>query len=182
MRKALLARSGWIFLLAALASSSEAWSSQPDCYATPAEAAAHSGVRGSQGFRIEAQHRDIFSGDRWVSIRSCEHPERPAWLILAAESGLGRLTGPRQVTGSRALVMRGGARVRLIETGPTARIESIALAETSGAVGDRVKLRRIPVNAELAQNNNRAGGSWDRQEEAVIAIVRSRDLAEVVSR
>jgi flagella basal body P-ring formation protein FlgA len=67
------------------------------------------------------------------------------------------------------MVLMAGAKVTLIEQDVAVRIETQGVAQGSGAVGDRVKVRLVTLSAE--------GG-----ERFVDGIVRASDVVEMVAR
>ncbi len=144
-----------------------AWASEPGCYRTAEAAAAQTGVRGVDGFRLEGRRRDVFSGAVWATVKSCAHPERPGVLIVAGGDAPRVRAAPRAET--PAMVLMAGAKVTLIEQDDAVRIEMQGVAQGSGAVGDRVRVRLVSV-----------GG--DGEERFVDGIVRGRDLVEVAAR
>jgi len=150
--------------------------SEPSCYRSAAEAAAQVGVRGVEGYRLEAVRRDVFAGTVWAIVKSCGHPERPGVMVLTSlgtgmASGVG-MTRPA----SQALVMLAGSRVRLVQTSENVQMEMSGVAQGSGAVGDRVRVRLVPVSLEGGAGEQ---ASWATSERFATGVVRSRDLVEV---
>jgi len=87
---------------------------------------------------------------RWVTIASCDHPERPAF---ARQAVLGKGT-PRQLDqtpegDSRELlpVVRAGDIVRLWRQEDHLRIEVAAVSVESGSLGKSVHVRLMRANA-----------------------------------
>jgi hypothetical protein len=122
-----------------------AWASEPACYLTADAAAAQSGVRGVDGFRLEGRQRDVFSGAVWATVRSCAHPERPGVLVMGAGE-VGR-PGPGKVA-EAGMVLVAGTKVTLTQNEGVVHIEMQAVAQGSGAVGDRVRVRLLTVSPE----------------------------------
>ncbi len=154
--------------------------SEPSCYRTAEGAATQTGVRGVEGFRLEAVRRDAFSGVEWATVRSCAHPEWPGTLVLGSAWTSGsRLAARRgEIGGARALVLLAGARVRLVETSGNVKLEMSGVAQGSGAIGDRVKVRMMPVSGDGTD----AGTSWGGSERFLTGVVRSSELVEVEAR
>jgi hypothetical protein len=162
-----------------------AWGSEPSCYRSSAEAAAQTGVRGVEGYRLETVRRDVFSGAVWATVKSCGHPERPGVMLLASVgTGLGGgisvgMARRSEIAADRVLVMLAGTRVRFVETDENARMEMSAVAQSSGAVGDRVRVRLLPVSSDGGSDG---ATSWASSERFATGIVRSRDLVEMETR
>ncbi len=158
-----------------------AWSSEPACYESAAAAAAQKGMRSAQGFRIGSTYRDSLTGDLWANIRSCGHPERPQFLVLAALGNLGlglasSMAKRNEASAGRALVMLAGSRVNVVEVSEGTRIEIPAVAQTSGAIGDRMRARIIPLSS-LASGD--ALAAWTSNERVVTGVVKSSNVLEV---
>jgi hypothetical protein len=144
-----------------------AWASEPGCYRTVEAAAAQSGVRGVNGFRLEGRQRDVFSGAVWVTVKSCAHPEQPGVLVMAGTDATRVAALPRHE--APALVVLAGAKVTLIQRDDVVQIQMQGVTQGSGGLGDRVKVRL------LALGN-------DGTERFVDGIVRGSDVVEVVAR
>ncbi len=151
--------------------------SEPSCYRTVGDAASQTGVRGVQGYRLETLRRDAFSGVEWATVRSCGHPEWPGTLVmLSAWSSGGGLAGRRsEIAGARALLMLAGTRVRLVETSGNVRMEMSGVAQGSAALGERVKVRMMPVSGDGTDS----GTSWAGNERFLTGVVRGSELVEV---
>jgi hypothetical protein len=132
-------------------------------------------VRGVTGFRLESTRRDVFSGTVWASVRSCQHPERPALLVLASAAGAGERAGLQDAAPSSSLIMLAGTSVRVFESSENVRLEMPGVVQASGRLGDRVRVRLVPVTA---------GGSGDGSatEQFATGIVRSRNVIELETR
>ncbi len=141
--------------------------SEPGCYRTAEAAAAQTGIRGVDGFRLEGRQRDVFSGAVWATVKSCAHPERPGVLVMAAGE-IGRVGRGAASPVEAPMVLVAGARVTLVETDDNVRIQMPGVAQGSGVVGDRVRVRLLALTAE--------GG-----ERFVDGIVRGRDVVEMVT-
>jgi hypothetical protein len=144
-----------------------AWASEPGCYRTVEAAATQSGARGVAGFRLDSRQRDVFSGAVWVTVKSCAHPEQPGVLVMVGTDATRVAALPRHE--APALVVLSGAKVTLIERDEVVRIEMQGVTQSSGSVGDHVKVRL------LALGN-------DGTERFVDGIVRGSDVVEVVAR
>ncbi len=148
----------------------KAWGSEPVCFRSPGEAAAQNGVRGVTGYRLESERRDVLAGTVWAVVRSCEHPERPAALVLAGVSMRARGAAGGANDRGRSLALLAGAKVRVVLSDDVSRIEMNGLAQGSGAVGERVLVRLMPPNAEPGAREQFATG-----------VVRGAGLVEVGS-
>ena len=137
------------------------WGSEPVCYRTAAEAAEQTGVRGVAGYRLESERRDLYAGTRWVLVRSCEHPERPAVVVLVGTSALpGLFERPTAIPISipiptvthaqpaRVLVLQAGTRVRVVTDEGLVRVEQPGVALAGGAAGERVRVRLVSFSTE----------------------------------
>ncbi len=155
----------WWMLMAGVCGG--AWASEPGCYRTVEEAAAQAGVRSVDGFRLDGRRRDVFSGVVWATVKSCAHPERPGVLVMTAEDVA--LAGVAMRTEAPAMVMTAGTKVTLIARDPVARIEMQCVAQGSGIVGDRVRVRLLTLSAN--------GG-----EQFLDGIVRSSGVVEMEAR
>ncbi len=158
-----------------------AFASEPSCYASAAEAVAQVGVRGVVGYRLEGTRRDLFSGSLWATVRDCGHPERPALLVMASlgsefAPGLARRV---EISAQRAIVMTAGSRVRLVESDGTVQLEVSAIAQGNAAIGDRIRVRLLPVSSDSGLS---AGTSWAANEQFATGIVRSRGVVEMETR
>jgi hypothetical protein len=174
-------RAVWVVAMFGMVGS--AFASEPSCYRSSAEAAAQSGVRGVEGFRLEAVRRDSFSGTSWATVKSCAHPEWPGTLVMvsawSAGAGASVAHAQRSDPGvAKALAMQAGTRVRYVETSGNVRLEVSAVAQASGAIGDQVRVRLVPVSGEGSADG---GSSWSGSERFAIGIVRSRDVVEMVA-
>ena len=150
--------------------------SEPSCFSTAAAAVTQTGVRGVQGFRLVRVQHDAFSGLDWATVTDCGHPEHPAAMLLVVAG----TNVPKSLQSSRdsvvsALVMQAGMRVRLIVRDDLLRLEMTAVAQTSGAIGDRIRVRLLPVSVNLGEAT-----SWSDSERFATGTVRSRDEVEMV--
>jgi hypothetical protein len=130
-------------------------SARAACYYTPA-AALSSMKPGSSlsqtteggGYRVTSIESDPISGQKWATMSSCDHPERPAFSLLiegsdpAAHSLLSEsqiVTGSAQITP----IVRAGDTVRLWRQEATLRIELAAVAEENGSLGKLIRVRLL---------------------------------------
>ncbi len=137
---------------------------QTGCASTPAAAieAARAGlIAASQGtgFRVESVRWDAAQRQTWAVIRSCDHAERPALVMLAdlphgasvAQPGSAALPLSAQIAQSNTAVavVHAGEVVRLWRADTQAHIELVATAEENGVVGAKVRLRLMtPKDAD----------------------------------
>lgn len=171
---------GWTIVLVAAVSAS-AWASEPGCYRTEDAAAEQVGVRGVEGFRLEGVHRDVFSGASWATVKSCQHPERPGVLVLlnAGARGAGSHEPASEAAAARPMVVLAGSRVRLVISDAVSRMEVSAVAQTSAALGDRVRVRLVAVSGGGGSD---AVQSWGTNERFAVGVVKSTNLVEVEAR
>jgi hypothetical protein len=160
-------------LVVLVAVSSGAWASEPGCYRTAEAAAVQVGVRGVDGYRLEGRRRDVFSGAVWSTVKSCQHPEQPGFLVMASavvgRFGTAMSVGMASRSEALALVLLAGAKVTVVQTDDVVRIEMNGVAQGSGAVGDRIRVRIVTANEEA-------------EERFVEGIVRGSDVVELVTR
>jgi hypothetical protein len=130
------------------------------CFRTAAEAAAQSGVRDDDGFRLEAMRPDPLDGRAWALVRSCARPEMPAQWVLSGPPGASGLGRQRASLGKATLVQRAsiaaavlhaGSRVTLVLYDDAVRLEVEGIALAGGMVGDKVKVRILPASAEASE-------------------------------
>jgi hypothetical protein len=166
----------------AMAGSVCARASEPSCYSSSAEAAAQVGVRGVEGYRLETLRRDALAGTVWAIVKSCGHPERPGVMVLAsvgsgiAGSFAAGMARSSEATVAKALVMLAGTKVRLVQTSDNIRVEMGGVAQSSGAIGDVVRVRLMEVSLDGSPGDQ---ASWAPTERFATGVVRSRDLVEV---
>jgi hypothetical protein len=72
--------------------------------------------------------------------------------------------------------MLAGSRVRLVQTSDKVQMEMSGVAQESGAVGDRVRVRLLPLSSDGALGEQT---SWASSERFATGVVRSRNLVEV---
>ena len=146
-----------------------AWASEPPhgCFKSVAEAVAVTHAfngDAAAGFRVETLRRDVLHGTSWATVRSCEHPERPA-AVVAVQS-LKQERAGQAVDVVSVPVVRAGSEVRLIRTESNARLEMRGVTQANGAVGDRIAVRVLRT-------------SEDGAVQMVMAVVRSADVLEM---
>ena len=71
--------------------------------------------------------------------------------------------------------MLAGTRVRLVETSGNVRMEMSGVAQGSAALGERVKVRMMPVSGDGTDS----GTSWAGNERFLTGVVRGSELVEV---
>jgi hypothetical protein len=175
-------RLGWAGVLFAVGLCiGSASGSEPACYATEDAAAQQVGVRGVEGYRLESLRRDVFSGAWWATVRSCQHPEQPARLVLAGRTGAahGDVLNATSVSvaapAERPMAVLAGRRVLAVEVGAMARLEMSAIAQSSGRVGDRIRLRLLAISDVGADS----AGSWSAPERFAVGVIRSSEVVEM---
>jgi hypothetical protein len=93
---------------------------------------------------------DTVLRQRWVTIASCDHPERPAFARQAVlDKGTHRQLDQTHQGDPRELfpVVRAGDIVRLWRQEDHLRIEVAAVSEESGSLGRSVHVRLIRANS-----------------------------------
>lgn len=125
------------------------------CVATPALAARQAlepsaGLlteSSGKGFRAMDMIADPLTQRAWVRVLACDHPERPSVLVpvqlsLASISSSATASSERnardRTSTIRPVAVRAGEPVRLLWNAANIHMEMSAIAESSGAVGDRV--------------------------------------------
>jgi hypothetical protein len=134
-------------------------SAQAACYSTPT-AAVHSIRPGSSlspatdgGYRVASVQTDPMSGQRWATISSCNHPERPTFSLQAEGSDSAehsQLRESQTVMDSTHLipVIHVGDTVRLWRQEAVLRIELAGVAEENGSLGKLVRIRLLRRNTD----------------------------------
>ncbi len=150
MRRILLALAGWLALLAPPA----ALALTPVCYPTPAEAVSQrtDGATDTRsGYRAESRRYDPLLGRSWVVVVDCGHPERPAQTIAASDALPMQPEVVRSIVVTKPMVVKAGSLVRVVGNTASFHLETPAYAESSGAVGDRIRVRLVRLSAESGQ-------------------------------
>ncbi len=96
-------------------------------------------------YRVSEVRWDAVLGQRWEMVASCEHPEQPAFAILANEAITGKPAYQR--TDDSAPVVRAGDVVRLWRQEEKLRIEMTAMSEESGGMGKAIRVRVMGANS-----------------------------------
>ena len=115
------------------------------CASTPSEAV-NAGSRqmdGQAGYRIAAVRADPLLHQRWATVVRCDHPELPSFIVfLPAQEQESALPVAAQ-TQLRVLppAIKAGDSVRLWSRSSTLQIEVSGVAEESGAIGSRIRVR-----------------------------------------
>lgn len=143
---------------------------QAQCVATPAAAAASAAsasslpTAGRGGFRVASMRWDPVLRQRWVRVESCDHPEWPALEMPVPTVEKPQRFVERDLVSlekkAAPLVVRAGDAVQLWSTAGNLRMDVAAVAEESGALGAKVRVR-------LMQRQTR-GGQSEREFEAVV--------------
>jgi hypothetical protein len=153
-------------------------------------AAGSPGADGATGFRVESRHQDALLHRSWANVLRCDHPERPAMTVAVAEMDEpARLAKPLRlqreaepqvravsspVAGqifspvSGAPVMLAGSVVRLVRTEANLRFDTAGIAQSNGAMGERVRVRLT-----------RTGDSAGEAPQFLSGTVRSADVVEM---
>jgi hypothetical protein len=72
--------------------------------------------------------------------------------------------------------MLAGTKVRMVQTSDNIRVEMGGVAQSSGAIGDVVRVRLMIVSLDGGSGDQ---ASWAPTERFATGVVRSRDLVEV---
>jgi Chaperone for flagella basal body P-ring formation len=130
-------------------------SAQAACYNTPAAAlnsmkpaSSLSPMADGGGYRMTSIESDPISGQRWATISSCDHPERPAFslLIEGSNSAAHSLLRESQIVIDSVQltpVVHVGDTVRLWRQEAVLRIELAAVAEQNGSLGKLIRVRLL---------------------------------------
>ncbi len=114
-------------------------------------------LREAHGFRVTTLRWDPFLRHGWAVIQSCEHLERPSFMVQTdvaqAVPGSASLSGTDDHAhmNQAVSVVRAGDLVRLWRTESSAHIEMMATSEESGGVGARVRVRLVTVRDDDGQ-------------------------------
>ncbi len=140
------------------------------CFRTAKQAAVQLGEQDGGGFRLEFVRWDEVGGRGWASVRSCVHPEWPAAMLPA--DGTHRSDRPAvasvgQPSPAMHMDVMGGSLVHVVLADAVVRMEMTGIAQSSGRVGDRIRVR--------------IAGPADAGEERVLdSVIRSAQFVEVV--
>lgn len=156
----------WICGMALLSSPGFAESSPAPaiCYGTQAAAVDSMKTGSSQaavrltgsstggGYRVARVQSDPLLDQEWVMVARCDHPEWPLSGFPASEKNAATLSSAERQKGiehSRsAPTVRAGDVVRWWKQETLVRIEASGIAEDSGEVGERIRVRILPANTE----------------------------------
>ncbi len=142
----------WIAVLI-LAGGAQSAFAQTDCARSPAAAvelfrAASLNATSAEGvgYRVTGIHWDPMLRQNWARVASCEHPEWPevSLRVKAMKAVSGRLidrTGPE--ISPFVAVIHAGDVVRLWRREDLLRIEVTGVAEESGGVGKKIRVRLL---------------------------------------
>jgi hypothetical protein len=151
---------GYSFILLSILSMGSLISARATCYNTPTVAVSSmkpgsslSPTTDGGGYRVTSIESDPISGQRWAMITSCDHPERPAFSLLADGSdsaGHPLLRQPQAVTSKAQVtpVVHAGDTVRLWRQEDVLRIELAAVAEENGSLGKLIRVRLLRRNTD----------------------------------
>lgn len=144
-------------------------SMQAACYSTPT-AAVDSIKPGSSlspttegGYQVASIQADPTSGQRWVVISSCGHPERPAFSLPIEGSDSAEHSSMREPqtftdTAHITPVIHVGDTVRLWRQEAVLRIELAAVAEENGSLGKLIRVRLLRRNTDDQSNQTELAG------------------------
>jgi hypothetical protein len=129
------------------------------CYKTPDAAIQAFGlslsllpVSNSGGYRVTGFQSDPLLGDRWATISSCDHPDRPVILLQLNNAGKGLSSSEIAnvpVSDAYSLpIVRVGDIVRLWREEDLLRIETTGVSEENGSLGKRIRVRMLRRNID----------------------------------
>jgi hypothetical protein len=162
---------GVLLLLAARAGASS------PCYVSPEAAAIGAGdpAAANSGFRMTQRRWDPLIGRNWVTIESCQHPERPAMTLPSSiPAPLAERTAAAQP--AALPVVRAGETVRILYRQGNVRIEMGGVAQTSGNPGDTIRVRLTHTFSDSGSQFAEAQGFPDRQRTAIVRGPHSLEL------
>ncbi len=144
-----------------------------ECYGTPQAAvdavvSAHSSRSGTEGigYRVIKIQSDPLLSRSWAVVARCDHP---AWsmLFVPASAALPILSKAEQASPDLSFVVHAGDRVRLWRREAWLQIQTVAVCEQNGKLGERIRVRLQRRNdTELAP-------------EQVMAIVQDQSDVEI---
>ena len=110
----------------------------------------------SGDYRVQAARWDPILRQRWLTIASCDHPERPTFALLTHEvMDRPSFLRDNQILkeGSHAVspLVRAGDIVRLWRQEDNVRIEVAAVSEESGGLGNAIRVRLVQITNPVVQ-------------------------------
>jgi hypothetical protein len=106
------------------------------------------------GYRLLRIHSDPVLGKRWATLISCDHAERPAFTIPIADlSDSNKLQCSQQASNSNAQekqVVHAGERIHVWKHESVLRIEVAGVAEEAGSLGQKIRVRIVPLSLAIA--------------------------------
>lgn len=139
-------------------------SAEPICARTPELALRMQPTRAAsipaaaEGYRIATVRWDPLLNQRWATIASCAHPERPTFALrLPDAQGSSAKTG---LTGSALPpfpVVHAGDLVQMWSQEQNLRIEAAGRAEETAAAGSRVRVRLLHTGFDLGEEQTLVG-------------------------
>ncbi len=139
------------------------------CYSTPQIAAdavipGHLSTQGlnNNGYRVAKVQLDRVLGKRWVMIASCDHPEWPAFALVANNADLP--VTPQEATNllaektQQGPAVRAGEIVRVWRQGALLRIEATGVSEENGGLGKAIRVRLFSRNTDDDQSVSELSG------------------------
>jgi hypothetical protein len=130
--------------------------SRAACYSTPRMAidaldanSLSSPALRNDGYRVARIEADQVLGQRWAMIARCDHPEWPAFALLASSLASSRNVERSVTEGLRTvLIVRAGDVVRLWRQESLLRIEVAGVSEESGGLGKTIRVRLLRRNTD----------------------------------
>jgi hypothetical protein len=126
----------------------------------------------AEGYSVHHYFTDSSLDRRWAVVIDCQHPERPASLVMAPAKEYGRVDrASRSETSGAPPLVTAGAHVRLWSARNGAEIQLEGIALGSASVGEMLRVRaglkgtvldgvvRGPGSVELAV---RGQGDWGK--------------------
>jgi hypothetical protein len=118
-----------------------------------------------EGYRTISVRWDPLLRQRWATIVSCDHPERPSIALLLHSTPQDKAT---EVSPISLPTIHSGDVVRLWRQENDLRIEVSGVAQESGARGSRVRVKLL-----------RSGLDGQQQEQTLFGIVRGQRDVEI---
>jgi len=132
---------------------------QETCARTPelavvGKAAAPGELGESGGYRVEAVKRDLVGRGSWAVVRSCAHPEWPAYMLPAPVDV--KAQPPVAKLASAELAVRAGERVFVRSNSTASRMQMAGIANRSGVIGDVIPVSMAVFGTEGSEHRVQA--------------------------
>lgn len=108
----------------------------------------------SGGYRVETVKRDLVGRGSWAVVRSCSHPEWPAYMLPAPVDV--KAQTPVTKVASVELAVRAGERVFVRSNSTSSRMQMAGIANRSGMVGDLIPVSMAVFGSEGSERRVQA--------------------------